>query len=480
MASRHRKLWIGLLVVVLTPLCVHYGIVLGTRPRPVPVSVSIPEVARPSRELRRAGRSYAVLSKGLLEVRLSGTPEELGAAEVALLRPEMIELEQRFLSKFAVYVPKPWARFLMMDLARLRFHAVDQAMTPERLREISAMAQTFQPDPFESVLPTYQRLLYLNSLYDISLSFEESPLLGCTSFAVHGAAGAGGHALLARNFDFEVDNVFDEKKVVYFVEQPGKLSFASVAWPGLIGVVSGMNSEGVGVVVHGGRAGVLDTSGEPMIHSLRHVLETAHNADEAAEWLMARKPMVSHVVIVVDGRGGAWALERVPGRPTYRYRLGEKTVLTNHLVGPSADDPKNLHVRSSTSTVQRQQRGEQLLSRVNHPVTPSELVGFLRDRRGLNDSELPLGDRRAVGALIAAHGVVMDATARILWVSEAPHLLGRFVRFDLAKRFSAAWDGSEALREVEAVPADALLTDGGYAAWLKAHPGGNAPVAHEH
>ena len=64
----------------------------------------------------------------------------------------------------------------------------------------------------------------------------------------------GGHTILARNFDFEAGSVFDDGKVVFLVRQEGKIPFASVAWPGLIGVLSGMNAKGLSVVVHGGRA----------------------------------------------------------------------------------------------------------------------------------------------------------------------------------------------------------------------------------
>jgi len=46
---------------------------------------------------------------------------------------------------------------------------------------------------------------------------------------------------------------------------------------------------------------------------------------------------------------------------------------------------------------------------------------------------LPMGNRGTIDAVIATHAVVMDGTARVLWVSEGPHLMGRFIRFDLAK-----------------------------------------------
>jgi len=53
---------------------------------------------------------------------------------------------------------------------------------------------------------------------------------------------------------------------------------------------------------------------------------------------------------------------------------------------------------------------------------------------------LPLGDRRAIDARIATHGVVMDATARVMWVSEGPHLSGRFIRFDIGRLLDAGYD----------------------------------------
>jgi isopenicillin-N N-acyltransferase-like protein len=76
-------------------------------------------------------------------------------------------------------------------------------MSKERLAEIASQARAFSPDPFDGYFPTYQRLVYLNSLYDIALGFEHSPMMGCTSFVATGPATVDGHTILARNFDFE-------------------------------------------------------------------------------------------------------------------------------------------------------------------------------------------------------------------------------------------------------------------------------------
>jgi hypothetical protein len=71
---------------------------------------------------------------------------------------------------------------------------------------------------------------------------------------------------------------------------------------------------------------------------------------------------------------------------------------------------------------------------------------------------LPLGDRRAIDALIATHGVVMDPQHKTIWVSQSPHLLGQFVAFPLEELARAA--AGEVPPRVETIPADPLLHEG--------------------
>src|SRR5688572_23738830 len=132
--------------------------------------------------IRRFGPSYVVDRGKLLEVHLSGSPENIGYSHARLLYPEMVENEGILLSRFREQVPNGFLRGLLLDLAQFRYQRVDRRMSEPRLREIAAGSLGFQPDPFANVFPTYQRFVYLNALYDISLSFEHSPLIGCTSF----------------------------------------------------------------------------------------------------------------------------------------------------------------------------------------------------------------------------------------------------------------------------------------------------------
>ena len=57
-----------------------------------------------------------------------------------------------------------------------------------------------------------------------------------------------------------------------------------------------------------------------------------------------------------------------------------------------------------------------------------------------------------------------------MWVSEAPHLLGRFVKFDLKVLLADDFEPENKpipspLPADETIAADPLLTSGGYAVW---------------
>ncbi len=432
-AGFRRRFVLALAAACFGVVLAHLAIGVAARPSRVELGTApaLPIVVTPG--LRKLGRSYVLERDGVTEVGLYGDPVNIGTAHARLLRDAMIENEGALWRRFEVAVPSAVARALLVDLAKLRYRDIDRGIAADRRREIAAGALAFAPDPYAGVMPTYQRFLYLNALYDISLSFEHSPLVGCTTVAFHGTAKPDGGVLLARAFDMEVDPVFDRRKAVFLVHEDGKIPFASVAWPGLVGVVSGMNREGLAVVVHGARAGETRSVGEPVVHGLRRVLSEGRTVADAVRLLGEHEPLVSHIVIAADAEGNVAAIERVPGaRPNARW-LPERAAVTNHLEGPFRDDPKNRRVMRESTTLARRARADELVGRAPAPVDARAAVSILRDHRAAGGAPLPLGDRRAIDALIATHGVVFDTRTKTLWVSEAPHLSGKFVAFDLER-----------------------------------------------
>ena len=459
---RASKKVIALGVVLAAPLAAHVAVALVSRVEP-PAIHSAPLTLSETDDVRRAGRGWSVV-RGVRLAHLAGTPEEIGTEHATLLRDRMIANEAVVWDGFRDLVPFAPARVLLFDAGRLRYRHVDAGFPEARRREIAAQAAAFTPDPFAGHMATYPRMVFLHSLYDIALSFEHSPLLGCTAFGLGPEATRDGHALYARAFDFEAAEVFDRDKAIFVVREDGKIPFASVAWPGFVGVVTGMNAEGVAVSVNGGRAREPSTTGMPVAFSLRETLEQAHDTAEAIAILSRQPVMVSHLIFVGDAKGRYAVVERAPGILPFVRESNDpsRLAVTNHFEGPLAGDPRDVRVRETTTTKARRARVDELMTAVGpHAGSVAGAVAMLRDHGCAGNVACPLGDRRSLDAFIATHGVVFDLTSRAAWVSEGPHLSGRFVKIDLATAVSTR-EGVVPRVELESIPADDALSDGRY------------------
>jgi isopenicillin-N N-acyltransferase-like protein len=422
----------------------HASIGLATRLHP-------PSIVLPS---PGTSHSWMRVRAGLREVYLDGSPEAIGAEHARLLQSRMVANEEELWSEYERYVPWWIARVGIVDWSLLRYRNLDQGIPEPRRRELAAEALELEPDPLAARMATYKRLVFLHSVYDIALSLEHSPLIGCTSFALAPAATVDGHVIVGRAFDFEAGAAVDRDKAVFLVREAGAIPFASVAWPGFLGVVTGMNAEGVVMVVHGARAREAVTEGIPVAFSVREALAHAHSTVEAVGVLQRQRVLVSHLVFVADAHGAFAVVERAPGVEAYVRGFSASVGVTNHFEGPLASDPKNLRVRESTTTLARRARIDELLGRVDpHSATPRAALALLRDHGCAGDERCELGDRRAIDALIATHGIVADATDRVLWVGVGPHLAGKFVRLDLRTLLAPDHDPSSD-PEPEAMPED--------------------------
>ena len=458
---RHRKKLVALTLVVGLPILAHVGIDRFVRFSP-------PVVDAPKLTANRghAGTGWTAAPGGVRIVSLAGTPVEIGAAHSALLYDRMVAVETVVFDGFREIMPVAPMRTLLFDVGRFQYRHVEDGFPLERREELAAQANGFTPDPFTPWMDTYTRMVFLSSLYDIALGFERSPLLGnapglagCTSFGLDSTLTTNGHVLFARAFDFEAASLFDTEKVVFFVREKGKIPFASVAWPGFIGVVSGMNAEGVAVAVHGARARDASTKGTPVPFSIRDALAGAHTTEEAVRILSAQEVMVSHMVFVGDARGSFAVVERAPGEKAF---VRPANRITNHFEGPLAGDARDAEVRKTSTTLARRARIDELMASVSpRSADVSHAVAMLRDHGCAKGEACPPGDRRAIDAFIATHGIVADLTSKALWVSAGPRLSGRFVKIDVASLVSRpdAFPG-----EPETIAEDPALHDGRYSA----------------
>ena len=380
---------------------------------------------------RHVGAHRLVRAEGLWTLSVSGTPYELGLAHGTLTQDLREGLEEETFSAFSRAVPHPLGRALIVEGVMLLGAGLDAHVDPRWRMELAGLVDS-TPDPNRWMMPTYTRKLYLHALHDIGQALVDSPLVACTGFLAKGEATADGHLMLARNFDFEGGRQFDDEKVVAVRRPVDGLASVSVAFAGMVGVVSGINEAHIAVALQAAGSDAQIRMSEPMTLVLREVMEDASSLDQVQQILTRRKGFATELVLAADGRTGEAALFEVTPEAVARIDVDDMLGVSNHLRSEIfASDAENARRQEEQTTGQRLARMEELLAEHHGNLDLNLAVQILRDRRGPGDTVLPRGHRWAINADIATHAVAIDATAGILWVSASPSLSGGFVAYRL-------------------------------------------------
>jgi hypothetical protein len=461
-----RTLLLVLLTLGLLGVIAYRVLVERTRIDPPKIAETVRAAAMALPFSTRGERSYLgdnwmSRARGIWEIHLQGEPFALGYAHSRLGNRLLLDEEDYMFDEMARYVPSKIALFLIRAGTRLRYRHLADFLPPARSQEIAGLAAGAL-DAHSDFLPTYHRMVFYHALHDITQSLEHSPLLGCTAFAASGKATTDGHLIIGRNFDFEGPEIFDREKAVLFFKPAGKIPFASVAWTGMTGVVTGINAEKIYVSINAARTEDKGDVGIPVEILLREILENARSIDDVIA--LVRTPvMVPDLYLVGDGKTGqAVIIERSPTRVEVRHLGSDGTLgLSNHALAPAfSADTKNDHLKRYLTSGARLARLEELLAAERGKITPATALAILRDKRGPGDVALGLGNRNALDAIIATHSVVVDASNLVLWVGAGPHLLGKFVAFDLAHELN----GVERPPAPD-LPADPTRESDEFAAW---------------
>jgi hypothetical protein len=171
-------------------------------------------------------------------------------------------------------------------------------------------------------------LVFANTIPDLK------KLGGCSTLFVGAQRSATGGPLLGRNLDWPPFGPLHEYTLVVAYRPEGKLAFASVTYPGMLGVFSGMNEKGLAVAeltvtdAQDGSA-KLDVTGTPYTLALRRVLEECSTVDEAEKLIRSLKRTVRQNVAVCDRAGGA-VFEVTPKTVAVRRAVDGLCACTNH------------------------------------------------------------------------------------------------------------------------------------------------------
>lgn len=454
-----RKLGIGLLLVALA-LALSYTAfrrwTLLTPPEDA--GPPLPQVARVivSQGVSRlvVGESWMERRQGIWRMQLAGDPRQMGHSHGLLAGRVTAQIDRYMVDLMGRYVTTPFRRWLVGNLVRWSYRNLPETIPPSRLVELAAFSRTIE-DTAEFPETPFQRMVYYHALHDMTQRLDGSPIVGCTAFAAWGKQSVGEHMIVGRNFDFEGGPIFDHEKALISVHTPRRIPFVSVAWPGMMGVVTGVNAKRIYVSINAARTDEELQPGIPMAFLVREILERAGSIKEALEVIKEHKVMVAEGLLIADGKvPEAAVVELSPAKVVVRRAPASLLGLTNHFQDPKYKaDASNDKLRRYTTSGARYKRLMQLLERFGGRIDPLTAALILRNRTGYDDEPLALGNRNAIDALIATHGVVVDLTQMVIWISRGPHLLGELVPVDLKPIFAIP---VKSMEQIDAIPADPL------------------------
>ncbi|KJD32110.1 acyl-CoA:6-aminopenicillanic acid acyl-transferase [Tamlana nanhaiensis] len=377
--------------------------------------------------------------QGQWELLVSGNPLQLGLKTGRLTQELFAKQEAYFLGKVETMVPSKFKQKLLRKLMAWYNRKMYLHIPEEFKTEIYGLAQ-YAGDDYDYIADDYLRILYLHGAHDIGHAFQDLALVGCSSFAVWGDKTSDGSMLIGRNLDFYAGDDFAKQKIIAFVKPESGYNFMSVTWPGMIGVVSGMNEKGLTVTINAGKSKIPLVAKTPISILTREILQYASNIEEAVAIAKKRQVFVSESIFIGSAADkNAVTIEVSPKNfGVYQVPNANQLICTNHFQSDAykTDDRNAEHIHNSHS----QYRYERLQELINEEekITPQKAVAMLRNREGLHDLALGYGNEKALNQLLAHHGVVFKPEQGLVWVSSNPYNLGEFVAYNLNDVFAKA------------------------------------------
>lgn len=385
----------------------------------------------------RVGNNWLRKNKhGIWEMYLEGSPYERGLIYGILARELMEKQEVHFVGQINEMIPN--SNFLQVLKGFVGWFNRDiyKYIPLENQQEIYGVSQSFS-DQFNYIGPKYYRILNYHAAHDIGHALTDLNMVGCTSFAVNHSLTKDSTLLVARNFDFYMGDAFAEDKLIVFMNPDEGYKFASYAWAGLTGVVSGINEKGITVTLNASKSDIPFSAKEPISILARRILQYAGTIAEARKIASESETFVSESLLIGSAHDDkAVIIEKSPKKMDVYDSGKDYLVCANHYQSKAfVNDSVNINNIRDTDSKARFDRMSQLLGRA-YPVDVAKAAGILRDQKGVDDQFIGYGNSKLLNQLIAHHGIVFKPAKKQVWISAPPYQLGEFVAYDLNEIFA--------------------------------------------
>lgn len=392
---------------------------------------------------RKWGDNYLRQSEsGLWEMKLKGSDFQRGVAFGKLANDLLYYQEKVFVDQIKQIVPSEnYLRFLG-GFTLIFNRNLGKHIPEEFRREIYGVSLSCS-DEFNYISTPYERQLNYHAAHDLGHAMQDYMLVGCSSFATWGQESADSTLIIGRNFDFYVGDDFAKNKIIAFYEPEKGYKFASVTWAGMTGVLSGMNEAGLTVTINAAKSDMPASAKTPISILAREILQYASTIDEAYKIAQSRETFVAESLFIGSPKDKKVAIiEKSPNKidiviPSDNQK---SLICTNHYQSNAySDDERNIENIQTSDSKYRFDRLTQLIQQ-NEPLDASKSASILRNRLGMDDSEVGLTNEMAINQFIAHHSVIFEPEKGIMYVSTSPWQIGKYVAYDLNNIFNDSID----------------------------------------
>lgn len=452
--SQHRPLRSAAIVITLILVCALVAYILFNRI----VSYATPDITVPDRSLQASpeqgvqgaaspyrldfASSSLTFAGSITVLRSHGTPRELGAAHGRLLGAGIHEPLEALASNIDQAIPSDGiiGGLFYGIRRRWRYRLLDDGIPGHQLVEIASIVAGAERSA--EPISDYERFARTQAALDVGAAAPWSSEAGFRAVArslsfVSELRGQSGDRLIVGR-SFALPGVGDGGDAaaagltVMFVQADSVIPFASIGWPGMVGVVSGINAEGIAVMVHPVRTSAVAVTrkAQPMTLLARDILENARTLGDAISMIEHAEILGAAAFVVADGKARSWAVvERDPVRIAVKRDarpcvVGD--VLTAEAFAEDVDNDRAARVRPSQMRVRR------TVARLRgNKETIGDFSDLLRDRLAPGGAPLPPGHRGTIYDPSAVHAAIFDVSGMVLWVAERGDAEGTFRAFDL-------------------------------------------------
>lgn len=402
-------------------------------------------------------------SCGLWEIKIQGEAYERGRAQGALMKNLLHFQEKVFVDQIYEIVPsKTYVKFLRFFIQVFN-RKLGENISEEYRKEIYGISE-FCTDAYNEFGTPYQRQLNYHAAHDIGHTMQDYMLVGCTSFATWGAKTKDSSLVIGRNFDFYVGDDFARNKLITICKPEKGYQFVSIGWPGMIGVLSGMNDNGLTVTINASKASLPGSAKTPVSILAREILQYASTIKEAYEIAEKRDVFVSESLLIgsaIDGK--AAIIEKSPDNIALFYTKKKNQIIcTNHFQsGLYASNERNINNIKNSDSNYRYKRVSELIDSIA-PLDRYDIAKILRDRRGLHGEGIGLSNPMSINQQIAHHSVIFKPMQNLMFVSTSPWQEGKYVAYDLNKIFDINDFSKKLISEDLTIEADSVFLKNDY------------------